>query len=274
MISVELDSQASLTETLRASLRHNPGIALGVWWNVALLLCSVAAVPFDHRLILGINPWIKPIKFDISVIIFLVTVGFMLQGISSLGRWRRSIVWMGWGFGVVMIVENSIIALQSARGVRSHMNFATVHDAILFSIMGLAIALNSALASWLLVLWCVTRSDLPRVVVWGVRLGLVMLLVASAEGVRIIAHGAHTVGAPDGLSGLPFVNWSRAHGDLRVAHFFALHCLQIFPLAGLLLARTRYVQSTQLAILFIFAGAYAAAVWWLFALAMRGMPFL
>ncbi len=269
---------ATITETravgpgLWASLRANPGIAVGVWWNVALLVASVAALPFDQRSILGLNPWIKPIKFEISVIIFLLTVGLMLDGLGRLGGWRRSRLWLGWGFGVAMIVENSIIALQSARGVRSHMNFTTVHDAILFAIMGLFIALNSALAVWLLALWCVTRTGLPRVVVWGVRLGLFLLLVASAEGARIVMNGAHTVGAPDGLAGLPFLNWSRGHGDLRIAHFFALHGLQLFPLAGLLLARTRAAEALQLTLLVLFATIYTAFVAWMFATAMRGLP--
>jgi hypothetical protein len=28
------------------------------------------------------------------------------------------------------------------------------------------------------------------------------------------------------------VNWSLRHGDLRIAHFLALHALQIFPVGG------------------------------------------
>jgi hypothetical protein len=263
-----------LTEVLAESLRESRGIAVGVWWNVALLAGSLAALPFDRRKILGLNPWVKPIKFDVSVIVFLLTVGVMLWGLGEAGEWRRSRKWMGWGFGIAMIVEDSIIALQSARGVRSHMNYETAHDALLFAVMGLFIALNTALAVWLLAVWCVARTQWERAVVWGVRLGLLMLLLASAEGVRMVAWGGHTVGAPDGGSGLPFVNWSTGHGDLRVAHFFALHALQLFPLAGLALARLRWRVGVQLAVLALFAAAYGAGVWWLFAEAMRRVPLI
>jgi hypothetical protein len=258
--------------TLRESLRQSRGIVVSLWWNAALLVGGVAAWPFDSRRILGLNPWVKPMKFEISGMIFLLTVAVMLWAVARDGRWRKSRAVMGWGFGIVMIVEDTIIALQSARGVRSHMNFATHLDALLFAVMGIFITLNTLIGAWLLVLWLRAKTEWPRAVVWGVRLGLLMLLIASVEGVRIVGNGGHTVGAVDGGSGLPFLNWSTAHGDLRVAHFFALHALQLFPLAGLVMVRTRWREGVQVASVFGFAVVYAAGVWWMFAEAMRGMP--
>ena len=229
-------------------------------------------MPFDSRRILGLNPWIKPLKFDVSTLIFLLTMALMLHALGRLGDWRRSRAWLGWGFGLCMIMENAIISLQSARGVRSHMNYSTVQDALLFAVMGLFIALNTVLAAWLLALWCRARTELAPAIVWGVRLGLLMLLAASAEGVRMVANNAHTVGAKDGGAGLPFLNWSTLHGDLRVAHFFALHGLQLMPLAGIALAKTRLSSGVQSMFLFGFAVVYGGCVWWLFAEAMRGLP--
>ena len=263
-----------LADLLRESMAASRGIALSVWWNVALLIGSLAALPFDRRTILGLNPWVKPIKFDVSVIVFLLTVGVMLWALGPAGAWRRSRWWMGWGFGIAMIMEDSIIALQSARGVRSHMNYTTAQDAMLFAVMGLFIVLNTVMAAWLLAVWCSARTQWERVVVWGVRLGLLMLLLASAEGVRMVMWGGHTVGASDGGRGLPFVNWSIEHGDLRVAHFFALHALQLFPLAGLVLIRTRWNERIQIAVLVLFAVVYGAGVWLLFAEAMRSVPLI
>jgi hypothetical protein len=256
--------------TLRASLQANLGIAVGVWWNVALLAGSLAALPIDRRTILGLNPWIKPIKFELSVIVFLMTIAVMLAPLPE--QWLRAKWWIGWGIGVALIVENSVIALQSARGVRSHMNYSTPLDGSLFGVMGLAIAVSTVLSAWLLVLWCRTDAELPPAVVWGIRLGLLMLLAASAEGVRMVLHGAHTVGAEDGSPGLAFVNWSTHYGDLRIAHFFALHALQIFPLVGLALAALKLRQGPQLGALFAVVAVYSVAVWWLFAEAMRGVP--
>jgi hypothetical protein len=113
--------------TIRESLRESRGLAVAVWFHVALTVGALAALPFDQRRILGINPWIKPLKFDISTLIFLLTMALMLSALGRFGAWSRSRAWLGWGFGVCMIVENAIISLQSARGVRSHMNYSTVH---------------------------------------------------------------------------------------------------------------------------------------------------
>jgi hypothetical protein len=259
-------------EVLRASIQESRGIALGVWWNVGLLVLSVAALPFDGRRILGLNPWIKPIKFELSVIVFLLTVGVMLWALGDGVELARSKAWLAWGFGVAMIVENSVIALQSARGVRSHMNYSTPLDVALFGAMGVFIQLNTIFAGWLLALWMRTNGGLESVVVWGIRLGLLMLLLGSIEGVRMVGNGGHTVGAMDGSAGLPFVNWSTRYGDLRIAHFFALHALQIFPLAGIALAGMRWKESSQIGVLVAFVAVYGAAVWWLFAEAMKGLP--
>jgi hypothetical protein len=262
----------SSLKTMWDAVQGNRGLAWGVWWNVGLLALSLAAMRFDRRSILGLNPWVKPVKFDVSVIVFLVTIAVLLMPLGD--AWLRTKVWLGWGFGVAMIVEDTIIALQSARGVPSHMNFTTPLNAGLFAVMGLFILLNTLLATWLLVIWCRTDAGLPPAVVWGIRLGLLMLLAASVEGVRMVGHGAHTVGADDGGPGLPFVNWSTRFGDLRVAHFFALHALQLFPLAGMALAATKLRSGMQVSALLGFVVVYGWAVWWMFAEAMKGLPLI
>jgi hypothetical protein len=254
------------------AVQSNRGLAWGIWWNVGLLVLSLAAMPFDGRKIMGLNPWVKPVKFDLSVILFLVTIAVLLWALGDGPEWNSTKALVGWGIGVSMIVEDSVIALQSLRGVRSHMNFTTPLNGALFGVMGVAILVSSLLSLWLLVQWCRTDGGLPPVVVWGIRLGLVMLLAASIEGVRMVGHGAHTVGAADGGPGLAFVNWSTGHGDLRVAHFFALHALQIFPLAGLALAATKLRSGVQVSGLFGFVAVYGWAVWWMFAEAMKGLP--
>lgn len=267
-------------QLLNSSLSASPALRVALVWQVLLLAGSLLAMSFDHRLILGLNPWIKPTKFELSVIIYLLTVALLLYGL----RWHRSAAdgnafprirsVLGWGFATAMTVENTVIALQSLRGVRSHMNFSTALDASLFGLMGLFIVVNTVLVAGLLLLWFAAQVRTAPAVTWGVRLGLLVLLAGSAEGGLIVQHGAHTVGAADGLPGLPFLNWSRSHGDLRIAHFFALHALQVLPLAGLLFSRILVTRVVQMAAMFVFTVVYAGGVWWLFSNAMHGRPLL
>ncbi len=250
---------------------ENRALTFAIGFHLALLLFAVLAQPFDHRRILGLNPWVKPIKFDLSTIVYLVTVAALLSGLAAFARSRKLI---GIGIALSMILENTIISGQSLRGVRSHMNYTSVADAIAFAVMGLFIALNTLLLASIFALWCSSIHRWPGTVAWGVRLGLLAILAGSFEGVMMVQHGAHTIGAPDGLPGLPFLNWSTAHGDLRVPHFFALHALQAMPLLGLLLARLRWPQPAQItALLALFAG-YMGLVWLLFRQALAGRPLL
>lgn len=81
------------------------------------------------------------------------------------------------------------------------------------------------------------------------------------------ARLAHTVGAPDGGPGLPIINWSTRYGDLRVAHFFGMHALQLLPLFGYYVAR-RPRQVIIVAVL------YAASITFLLVLALTGKPLI
>ena len=75
----------------------------------------------------------------------------------------------------------------------------------------------------------------------------------------------HTVGDIDGGPGLPFFNWSRHHGDLRVSHFFGIHSLQIIPLVG------NYLASNKKQI-FLFAALYFIWIVVLLLQALYGIP--
>jgi hypothetical protein len=248
--------------------QENPWITGAVWFNAALLAIALALLPFDHRQLLGLDVWIKPIKFDLSVILYLVTLAVVLRLLGD--RWVKPRRWLGCSIAVSMILENAIITLQAARGLRSHFNFSTPLESSLFAIMGVFVIVNKLAIAGVLALWCAPEVNLLPAQVWSLRLGLLAFLAGSLEALFMFPRRAHTVGAADGGAGLPFLNWSRVHGDLRVAHFFALHALQAMMLLGWLVSRRRWPGRVQVATVTAVFAAYMGAVWLLFAQAMAG----
>ena len=213
----------------RDAWRRNPLLAGGAAASFLLFLLLTPAVTLDPTTILGINRWIKPMKFAISIAIFLATMGWLLGYLRDSARAVRRISRV---MVVLMMGELALITLQSARGVRSHFNNETLFDGLVFSAMGIMIALNTVAAGWALYLFLRRPADLGRASLAGVRLGLVLFIVASLQGFHMAGRLGHGVGIHDGSPGLPFVNWSTGGGDLRVAHFFGLHALQVLPLLG------------------------------------------
>jgi hypothetical protein len=216
-------------------LRHRDPL---LFWTGALLLLKLLIVTLisisDTRQILGLNPWIKPMKFMTSITIFLWTVAWFMPETRPRPIARAVVRWT---IAIAMLTEITIISMQAARGVTSHFNHASAFDDVMFSIMGLGVVFNTA--AMLLFLWIIRRDTPPARAgyLWGIRLGVVLFLVASFQGTLIVGNDAHTVGAPDGGPGLPFVNWSTEYGDLRVAHFFGMHAMQALPLLGFFLDR-------------------------------------
>lgn len=253
--------------------RRNRVLALTGWLMLALTLVMLCIAPFDSRTITGINPWIKPLKFTISVTIFVWTLAWFIEYLSH-RRWAVSVI--SWGVFIVFAVEIFCIILQAARGTTSHFNVKTPFDAAVFSTMGMMIAINTMLVLLALVLFFGRTRPLPRAYLWGIRLGLLLFLLASVEGMAMVGQMAHTVGEPDGGPGLPIVNWSTRAGDLRIAHFLGFHALQILPLFGYALSRRRerLPERRQMAYLLIVALIYTAVAVVVFRQAMSGRPLI
>lgn len=241
------------------------------WLHVGLLAAMMLVAPFDHRTVMGLNPWIKPMKFATSITIYLWTLAWLLGDLPG-PRWALRTV--SWGASVAMVAEILCISVQAARGTTSHYNNTTPFNGAVFTVMGLMILVNTLMALLLLALFCRRLPELAPSYRWGIRLGLMVFVAGSLEGVVMIFNNAHTVGAPDGGPGLPILNWSTRGGDFRAAHLLGLHALQAFPLVGWLLARSRAMPSPRAAtaLTVLFSLAYAALAVLAFWLARSGRP--
>lgn len=251
--------------------RRNRVLALLGWLHLLALAVLLIIAPFDTRTILGLNPWVKPIKFLVSIAAYVWTLAWFTRYISA---HRRSVGFISWGTSLIFVVEMACIITQSARGATSHFNIKTPFDDAVFSTMGTLIAANTLLVLLTLLLFLRPTERPAPAYLWGIRLGL--FFFGSLEGIAMITTAAHTVGAPDGGQGLPLVNWSTRAGDLRVAHFLAFHALQLLPLAGFLLSRYKpdWPRRRQIACVTTLALLYAAFVSLIFRQAMQGRPLL
>ncbi len=221
-----------IAETFR---RNRLLAAVGVAHFVLFLLLIPAAL-LDPTRILGLNRWIKPMKFAISIAIFAITMAWLL---SYLERSRRAVAAISRIIAFTMTGEMVLIGMQALRGVRSHFNIDSPFDAAVFSTMGALILVNTFAAGYAWLLFVRKPATIGGAHLSGVRLGLAIFVFASFVGALMAARGAHSIGVHDGSPGLPFVNWSTGGGDLRVAHFVGMHALQALPLLGWLLDRRR-----------------------------------
>jgi hypothetical protein len=255
--------------------------------GVTLLMVGVLAVTsigliVDPRTIGGDPAWLKPAKFAVSTAVYSLTLAWLLTYLPDWPRTRRVVSLVT---AVVFVLEVAIIVIQAARGVTSHFNLSTPLDAVLFSVMGAAIGIQTVVSGQVAVaLWrqpfadralgTALRAAMVLTLLGAASAGLMTMPSAEQSAALSITHtmprsGAHTVGAPDGGAGLPGTGWSRDHGDLRIPHFFGLHALQALPLIALIVGRRRS-QHQAVQLVRVAATGYAALFGILLVQALRG----
>ncbi|HWS85832.1 MAG TPA: hypothetical protein VN282_02485 [Pyrinomonadaceae bacterium] len=246
------------------------------WTGAAPLLLvplMAAIAPFDERLVTGINPWIKPIKFTVAGAVYLLTLAWFMPDVPASERARRRVSKVA---AYSMLAELALVTTQAARGAASHFNDRAPFDAAVFGLMGLLIMANTVAVGY--VTWRFWRADagLPSPYLWGLRLGLLFFILAGLEGFAMVRLMSHSVGVAEGGPGLPFLNWSTRGGDLRVAHFVGMHALQVLPLVGHLFSSPRVARRIKNPVGWVWAVGtlYAGLSLLLFLQALSGSPLL
>jgi hypothetical protein len=241
----------------------NPALYYCGLGHLVLVLLMLFATQFDHRQLMGINLWIKPIKFAISITIYCLTWPLLLQYLPF-ERLKKRFA----NFTVfAMTFEMAAIATQAARGQLSHYNITSTYNALVFSSMGIVIVSQTLFSLYMgIKFFKVKAIEISPALLWSIRLGVIMAAIFALEGGLMASRLAHTIGAADGGPGIPLFNWSRIAGDLRIAHFMGLHALQIIPLFVLVIK----VKTARPAI--IFSVLYFVLISLLFYNAMLGRP--
>lgn len=247
--------------------RRSPWLTRAAVAHFLLLALLLAIMPFDERQVTGVNIWLKPSKFALSIGVYLLTMAWLL------GELRRPRWLIGAVAAVVLVsmcMEQFLITLQAARETTSHYNAATAFDSIVFSLMGFGVATNSSAAGFTLLLFLLHGEGQRPAYFWGIRLGLVIFLLGSVQGFAMIQHGGHTVGGSDGGPGIPILAWSKVAGDLRIAHFVGIHAIQVLPVTGFVLDRLIVSAPVRRLLIVAMALGYAGLGLWAYTVAMAG----
>jgi hypothetical protein len=237
----------SKLSAIRSTIPQMSAGSRPLFWLAAAMamlavVCTVGLL-VDPRMLDGAPLWAKPLKFSLSVLIYSVTLSWL---IGLVRRGRRVVGVAVTVAAIFLTVELVIIAGVAAMGGRSHFNVSTPLATTLWSIMATSIVL--VWLATLVVAGVLFRAQLgDRARTLAIRAGLVLALIGMALGFLMTSPtaqqlddfqgiaGAHTVGVPDGGAGLFLLGWSTEAGDLRIPHFVGMHALQLIPLAALVL---------------------------------------
>jgi hypothetical protein len=278
------DSSAGLYARLRAA--SPPLAAVGTAMLVAAVAFAIGML-VDRRYITGAPAWLKPFKFAVSTAIYSLTLAWIFTLLSAWPRMRRVV---GWTTAVVFVLEVALIAMQAWRGTTSHFNVSSAFNAVVFSVMGVAILVQTIVSVAVAVALWRQRFDDP-VLGWALRFGMVLTIAgaltgplmtrptaaqleAARAGEPMTVAGAHSVGGLDGGRGLPLTGWSREHGDVRVPHFIGLHAVQALALVALGLRRWQRPDAVRRKAMFAVAASYALIFVLLLSQALRGESML
>lgn len=251
---------------------ESPVIYWTVLLNAVFIPICLFGLAFDDRMVMGVNAWIKPLKFAISGGIFTFTVGYLFSIYPYSSR-KKTII--GHIVGWTLLVDVGIISYQASRGVQSHYNMNSLLDGILYSAMGIFIMMNVVIMILFLVDTIRLKLNTTKTIQIALFMGWIIVILGSWVGGQMISQLSHNVGVNDGGAGLPLVNWSTKGGDLRIAHFFGLHGIQVIPLIALWF-QNKFGATSKKTLIFtiVFGILYAAWIGFTFYQAKQGIPLI
>jgi len=266
-------SGATFLEELQ---RREPRFAATAIYLCVMMLPTLFAGFLDTRSLLGENVWIKPLKFEIALAVYMGTLawfaGWLPHGMTE-SRWYRifsSVIVL------CVVLEMVWIAGASAVGIQSHFNTSSPLMVAVYPVMGvLAITLTATTVVYGVQIWRNKMSPLDPDFRLAVSLSLLLtfLLTVLIAG-YMAGQPGHAVSVdPEAAERSFLFGWLKSGGDLRIAHFFATHALHFIPLAALASIAWLQVPTRRIAVLG-FSGAYVGFVLFAFTQAVQGTPFL
>ena len=252
--------------------RHDPWFQAMLALTVLTVVCAGLSL-VDERTLSGVSVWTKPFKFALSLAVYFGTLLWFAPILPSgylQSAKGRALTWVPIGCAVF---EMAYIILQAGLGQHSHFNVATPFHALMYSLMGGGAVMLVTICLWMGVAILKTHGSRDPFVL-AVALGLIVTFVlGGGYGGYLSSQMSHWVGGTaSDAQGLTLVKWSRDGGDLRVAHFFGMHAMQLLPMLATLIPTTFSRFKANLLVIGL-TTAYATLTTWTFVQAVKGVPF-
>ncbi len=255
------------------------GLALAL---LAVALPTALLGALDERTVNGLpwtaNVWAKPLKFQLAMALQMLSVAWALGWMRQRGLAvpaRRAMVAL---LLIVVVFEAAYITVQGGRGVASHFNRATPLESVAASLMAGGAGVLVSASAWVGLValrhWWRSAAGTREPMLLAIGVGFVAMFflagyTGSAMGER---RGPFVQAVMQAGPALPLTAWRLDIGDLRVAHFFAVHAMQAIPFAAWLARRAprRFAHGWIVVASLVWAALTLALMQW--ALANRGLP--
>lgn len=238
----------------------NTAIVLMVGFAIASILQQ-----FDARLFNGVNVWEKPAKFFLSLSLHAATLGWGLSLLPQSEQRTTGVRRAAWLFAAAATIEMIWIVWYASQGQASHFNRSDPVAMAIYPVMGVVAVSLTVITMF--TGWRIVRKG-TSVMAFAAGSGFLLagLMTTIVAGYMSSQTGHSVTGDMSDETGLFFLRWSTTGGDLRPAHFAALHIAQAVPLAAWIWPERRIVWLSLLASVLI-----VAALFWQ---ALAGIPFL
>ncbi|MFM9882832.1 MAG: hypothetical protein ACKVQT_07380 [Burkholderiales bacterium] len=267
--------RASIVDLYSELERRQPHLATATLLSIFAILPCLLAMALDPRMINGVNVWIKPTKFLLSFTVYYATLAWVFGYLGPNAQASRSGRFVIWAALLAGLYEMVWLVLAAVFGVPAHFNYASVWWSVAYAVAGVG---STLLVTAILVQGIMVARQRDIAIApglrWSLVLGSVIAFTATLVTAGYMSAGSgHWVGgANSDAGGLPLMGWSRVGGDLRVAHFWALHAQQIMPIIGALLVAAGVPRVRAWVVLA--AIAYTGLIAFTFLQALYGIPSL
>ncbi|MEM6731795.1 MAG: hypothetical protein AAF658_09575 [Myxococcota bacterium] len=216
-----------VVELLQRVLAREPFFAAVVGVLLLLMVPTGIARLVDTRTIDGLNVWVKPLKFEVSLAVFCATLVIFANLLPAGTTESRAYRLYAWSVAIAIAAEMLWLLVAAGMGIRSHFNSAQPLFRAVYPMMGVvAVYLTSVTLVYGVLILMGKPGPFGAAVGVGFMLTfLLTTLVASALATTDAALG----GTPNG-PGAPIFGWRSITRDLRAAHFVATHAVLFIAL--------------------------------------------